>query len=121
MPLAEPWTAARAAVWEATTFDGWIRRNLCTRTGRELMQIVAEAVWAAHPADLSFLHVLFYLHAGGGFDSLTSMRGGAQQDRVVGGTQGIARAAASALARPPLLDAIKGPQRDAPDASDLLR
>jgi monoamine oxidase len=105
IPRDEPWTAARAAEWDRQTFAGWIRRNLRTGAGRELMQIVAEAVWAAHPAELSFLHVLFYLRAAGGFDALTSVRGGAQQDRVVGGTQAIALAAARELRRGPLLDA----------------
>lgn len=119
VPLAEPWTAARATEWDRTTFAGWIRRNLRTRTGRDFMQIVAEAVWAAHPAELSLLHVLFYLHAGGGFDSLTSVRGGAQQDRVVGGTQGIALAAAAALRRPPVLDAPVQAVEWAPDRVTL--
>jgi monoamine oxidase len=105
VPVETPWAAPRAAVWDRTTFAGWIRRNLRTGTGRDLMQIVAEAVWAAHPAELSFLHVLFYLRAAGGFDALTGVRGGAQQDRVVGGTQRIALAAAAALRREPVLDA----------------
>jgi monoamine oxidase len=105
IPPDEPWTAGRAAEWDRQTFASWIRRNLRTGAGREVMQIFAEAVWAAHPAELSFLHVLFYLRAAGGFGMLTSTRGGAQQDRVVGGTQAIALAAAGQLRRAPLLDA----------------
>ena len=105
VPVDAPWTAARAEAWDRTTFAGWIQRNLRTRTGREVMQILAEAVWAAHPAELSLLHVLFYMRAGGGLDALANVRGGAQQDRVVGGTQGIALAGAAALRREPVLDA----------------
>src|SRR5829696_420949 len=61
VPPGEPWAARRAAEWDRLTFAGWIRRNLRTATGRDVLQIFAEAVWAAHPAELSFLHVLFYL------------------------------------------------------------
>jgi monoamine oxidase len=105
VPPGEPWTAKRAAEWDRLTFAGWIRRNLRTGTGRDMLQIFAEAVWAAHPAELSFLHVLFYLRAAGGFDALASVRGGAQQDRVVGGTQGIGLAIARELRRQPVLGA----------------
>ena len=49
-----------------------------------------EAVWAAEPADVSLLHVLFYIHSGGGFNTLIGTGGGAQQDRFHGGSQRLA-------------------------------
>jgi monoamine oxidase len=54
-------------------------------------------VWAAHPGDLSFLHLLFYIHSAGGFDALISTTGGAQESRIVGGSQRIALALADDL------------------------
>lgn len=54
------------------------------------MRIVTEAVFAAEPEDMSALWVLSYISAAGGLDALINTRGGAQQERVVGGTQRIA-------------------------------
>jgi monoamine oxidase len=44
----------------------------------------------AEPNEFSLLHALFYIHSGGGFESLTNTRGGAQQDRFVEGAQSLA-------------------------------
>src|SRR3546814_3642248 len=37
--------------------------------------------------DVSLLHVLFYTRSAGRFEDLIGTRGGAQQDRIVGGSQ----------------------------------
>jgi len=87
VPLETPWTADRAAAWDSQTFETWIRRNTATRGARELLNLYSEAVFAAEPSDYSLLHALFYTHSGGGVDSLAGTRGGAQQDRFVGGSQ----------------------------------
>src|SRR5829696_6354895 len=39
------------------------------------------------PSELSLLHVLFYAASAGGWDDLLDTEGGAQQDRIVGGSQ----------------------------------
>jgi monoamine oxidase len=44
-------------------------------------------VFAAEPANMSLLHVLFYIRSGGGWESLTGTEGGAQQHRLVDGFQ----------------------------------
>jgi len=97
VPLEAPWEADRAARWDAQTYATWLARNLATAGARTLLEIGAEAVWAQEPADLSLLHVLFYTHSGGGFDSLIGTSGGAQQDRFVGGSQLVALRVADAL------------------------
>ena len=97
VPLEAPWAADRAEAWDALTFATWIRRNVATRTGRELMAIYAEAVLAIEPRDCSLLHALFYTASGGGIDALTSTRRGAQQDRFVGGSELLARRLADVL------------------------
>jgi monoamine oxidase len=85
----EPWAAPEAAEWDSQTFASWIRRNVRTRTGRDLMRLAIWAVWAAEPEDLSLLHVLFYIRSAGSFEVLLDTAGGAQDSRVVGGTQRI--------------------------------
>lgn len=90
IPLDGPWTARNAERLDGRTFESWIRANAHTPLSRELFRIYCNAVFAAEARDVSLLHALFYTHAGKGVDSLASVKGGAQQDRIVGGSQQIA-------------------------------
>lgn len=90
VPLEAPWQAPKARLWDSQTFASWVRRNTRTAAARSLFELATEAVWAAEPADVSLLHVLFYTRSGGGFNSLVGTGGGAQQDRFHGGSQRIA-------------------------------
>ena len=87
VPLDAPWDAPDAVKLDSQTFWSWMRRNMVTRGARTLMEIVTEAVWAVEPADVSLLHMLFYIHSAGGLDLLVDSEGGAQQDRFAGGSQ----------------------------------
>ena len=97
VPLDRPWTAAKAREWDAMSARTWMDRNMRTRAGREMMQLAIEAVWAAQPEDMSFLHALFYVHSAGSLDLLFDTEGGAQQDRFVGGSQRVPMALAERL------------------------
>jgi monoamine oxidase len=97
VPPEAPWRAPRAEAWDGQTMWTWIRRNTVTRAARALLELAVEAVWAAHPADVSLLHVLFYTRSAGGFDELVGTEGGAQQDRLVGGSQELALRLAARL------------------------
>jgi monoamine oxidase len=103
VPLDAPWEAPDAAALDAQTAATWMRRNLATRAGRMLLELGIEAVWAAQPEDMSLLHVLFYIHSGGGLEMLFDTEGGAQQDRFVGGSQRIPILMAQELGRENLL------------------
>ncbi|WP_116022848.1 flavin monoamine oxidase family protein [Thermomonospora umbrina] len=94
---ADPWLAERAARLDGQTFGAWVDRRFRTRSGRAFMRLVTEAVFAAEPEDLSALWALFYIGRAGGLDALIDTEGGAQQDRVVGGSQRIALALAADL------------------------
>ena len=52
---------------------------------------------AADPADISVLHMAFYLRSGGGLRYLNAFEGGAQQDRVDGGAHQLAERLAAGL------------------------
>lgn len=97
IPLDAPWRAKQAATLDQQTVGDWMRRNLKHHHAWRIMQVAIEAVFAAHPDDISLLHALFYLHSGGGLENLTSSRGGAQQDRIDGGMQGLAQSWAEQL------------------------
>lgn len=97
VPLEAPWSAPKARRWDGQTFESWMRRNTRTAAARHLLELATEAVWAAEPGDVSLLHLLFYTHSGGGFNTLVGTGGGAQQDRFHGGSQRIALLAAEQL------------------------
>ena len=97
VPLDAPWSAPGAARLDGQTFATWLSRRAATASGRAFTRLVTEAVWAAEPEDMSALWALFYIHSGGGVDSLINTSGGAQQDRIVGGSQRIALELAAAL------------------------
>ncbi len=82
-----PWEATDAEGLDEQTFATWIRGATRTRTAREALAALCRAVFAVEPADVSLLHVLFYAAAAGGWDDLIDTEGGAQQDRLAGGTQ----------------------------------
>jgi monoamine oxidase len=83
----EPWATEDGERLDEQTFAAWIRRNARTTTTRETFALACRAVFAVEPADVSLLHVLFYAAAAGGWDDLLETEGGAQQDRLAGGTQ----------------------------------
>jgi len=90
IPLDQPWTAKNATRLDERTVGDWLRRNVPNRSAYAVMQVAIEAVFASHPDDIGLLHALHYLKSGGGLERLTSSTGGAQQDRIEGGLQGLA-------------------------------
>jgi monoamine oxidase len=82
-----PWEAEGAQKLDEQTFATWIARNARTRTTRETLAVACRAVFSVEPAEISLLHVLFYAASAGGWDDLLDTEGGAQQDRLAGGTQ----------------------------------
>lgn len=82
-----PWESEKAVRWDSQTFATWMRRSVRTPTARDLIRLGIWAVWAVEPEDLSLLHVLFYIRSAGSFNALLDTEGGAQDSRLVGGTQ----------------------------------
>jgi monoamine oxidase len=113
VPLDRPWTAARAAAWDAMSFQTWMDfgdltpgaaglpgtggPGVLSPGGRKLISLAFQAVFSAEPRDVSFLHALFYIHSAGSLESLINTGGGAQQDRIVGGSQLLSIRTAAAL------------------------
>lgn len=105
IPVEEPWRAPRAGFQDATTFETWLRRNVRTRRARALLDLFLTATFATEPGTFSLLHGLFYIRSGTSFDVLTRVSGGAQQDRLVGGSQLVALRLAERLGDAVVLDA----------------
>ena len=99
VPLEAPWTAPGAAALDARSIGDWIDSawNVPSSVARELLRTTAIELFTADPSDVSLLHVLFHIHSAGGFASQTSIEGGVQQDRIVGGMQTVADRVAARL------------------------
>ncbi len=115
--VREPWLTPRARELDSQTFWSWLEANTLTRGARTLLEIAVEAVWAAEPADISLLHMLFYTASAGGFDQLIGTNGGAQQDRFVQGAAGLALELAARLGEDIVLQA---PVREISHAADRV-
>src|SRR5213079_523442 len=94
VPVDRPWESSRAEQWDRQTLDTWLRAN--TSGSDEFMAVSAaatEAIFGCEPRELSLLYVLFYIAASGNeqnpgtFERNFDTRGGAQQQRMLGGTQ----------------------------------
>ncbi len=97
VPLAEPWTARRAAWLDSQSLGQWLRSVRAGATARDLLAIMARVTWGAEPDQVSMLHAARYVRAAGGMDRLLDVDGGAQQDRFAAGTQQIAARSAAEL------------------------
>ncbi len=118
VPLDAPWGAQRALEWDRVTFGEWMRLNAPSRGARMLVRLAIRTVFGTEPEDVSLLHVLFYIHSAGGFDSLVDSAGGAQDSRFVGGSQLVAIRMAAELGERVVLEA---PVRRIEDTGEGVR
>ena len=86
VPAEAPWDAERAAALDSETLYSWIHRRTSTKKARELLELAIGTVMGTGTAELSLLWLLSYVQAAGSFDALVDVEGGAQQDRLVGGS-----------------------------------
>jgi monoamine oxidase len=110
VPVDAPWHAANAAEWEAYTLERWVEDNSKTPQFRKLVHTATRPIFGAEPRELSLLFVLFYIASSGNerhpgtFERNFNTRGGAQQWRIVGGSQLIAIRIARQLGSRVVLD-----------------
>jgi monoamine oxidase len=94
VPIDAPWTAQSAVEWDSQSVLTWVKNNT-TGSPRfmDLLQIATEPIFGAEARDISLLYTLFYIAASGNeenpgtFERNFNTRGGAQQERMLGGTQ----------------------------------
>ena len=105
VPLDAPWTAERAAEWDAQTVASWMEAHVSSPIARMWLTLGVQAVFSAEPRDLSLLHFLFYVHSGGSLNELISVTRGAQERRFREGAQSIADRVAAQLGARVILNA----------------
>jgi monoamine oxidase len=96
--LADPAASPQATQLDRLSLGEWMRRHVRTKGLALILTLITRSVFCAEPDDLSLLHWLFYMKAGGGFDSLISAEaGGAQHLMVAGGLHQVAQRLADDL------------------------
>ncbi|MFD0632184.1 FAD-dependent oxidoreductase [Catenulispora yoronensis] len=90
--VAEPWHTPGASDLDGTTAAEWAEANLRHPDARVFFPLFLGEMMAADPADISVLHMAFYLRSGGGLRYLNAFEGGAQEYRVDGERTGCASA-----------------------------
>jgi monoamine oxidase len=90
VPLEEPWSAEHAGTWDAQTLDSWLVANTKTEVGLSYWRTMVPALFSAETREMSLLHFLFYCRSGGTLDRLVATHDGAQESRLVGGSQQLA-------------------------------
>lgn len=92
-----PWLTPDAEVLDTLTASEWAQRNLRHPDARLFFPLFLGEMMAADPADVSVLHMAFYLRSGGGIRYLNAFDGGAQQDRIAGGAHQVCQQLAATL------------------------
>lgn len=96
--LERPSRTPAAAELDSQTLHSWLSERTDAERGTYVARVLAGGLLAKDAGQVSMLQILFYLHSGGGVDSMLTTVGGAQQDRVIGGPFAIAQRMAEGLA-----------------------
>jgi monoamine oxidase len=91
---AQPW---HSEIRDDQTAAEWALRNLSHPDARAFFPLFLGEMMAADPADVSVLHMAFYLSSGGGLRYLNAFEGGAQDSRIDGGSHQLCRRLAEEL------------------------
>ena len=103
--LEAPWQTPDAEALDAMSFASWLDRRVRTDQARMFHEIVSQAVFATEPDTMSLLHWLTYVQSGFGLERVLGVHGGAQQDRIVGGSWRICERLADDLGEAVVLSA----------------
>src|SRR3954453_261460 len=99
VPAEAPWTAPNAVEWDATTFGAWLDEHSLDEEAKWLLTMAFTIEFGEDPHELSLLRLLHAVGSSGGIEHMISVTGGAQEQRVVGGSWQISGALAKSLAR----------------------
>lgn len=99
IPLDTPWDAKKAEELDSQTLGGWINSSshTLTNTAKKMLRSLWTEIFMSDPNEVSLLHALFIVHSLKNIEWIVSEEGGAQQDLLVGGMQGLAEKMAGML------------------------
>ncbi len=131
VPVDAPWRAARAGEWDGQTFETWLNANSTSERFRRLAAVATRPIFGGEPREMSLLFVLYYIAASGNertlgtFERNFNTRGGAQEQRFIGGSQQIAhelhkRLGKRVVLRSPVKRIVQGRSRVRVESSRLI-
>ncbi|BFZ06104.1 hypothetical protein BsWGS_09143 [Bradybaena similaris] len=97
IPLDAPWDAPRAKEWDQMTVQDFMDKYAWTKAGRDIVEHSVRINNTIDPHEVSLLYVLWHYQTTGGLHMITAVEGGAQEMRIVGGTQQICNRLAASL------------------------
>jgi len=89
-----PWNYPGAEEYDSNTFAEWLRKNIENENARRAVGGLVSSVACASPEEISTLHMLFLIKA---CDGLKAIKNDAQELRLIGGTQPVAKKVADRL------------------------
>jgi monoamine oxidase len=99
----DAFTTARGKTLDQMTVGEWARRHVWGERVRTVLNAAVRVIFGADMGEISLLHFLMYCNAGGGLMRLCEIEDAAQQDRIVGGVQNLAKKMANRLNTPPFV------------------
>lgn len=84
---AHPHLAERAKEWDAMSVAEWTKENVPERDAKAIIDWFVRVCLTFEPHEVSFLYFLLFIKSAGSYALLADIHGGAQQDRIVGGSQ----------------------------------
>ncbi|MEA2333372.1 MAG: monoamine oxidase [Thermoleophilaceae bacterium] len=117
VPVDAPWNAPSALDWDRLTARDWVHGAVSDAAAREFLRLSMEITLAADWHEASLLHMLFMFHSLGG--SFEAAIWHAQELRIVGGTQALAKAAAAQLGDRVRLESAVRAIRDRGDSVEI--
>jgi monoamine oxidase len=126
VPVDAPWTAARAAEWDAESVASYVDRcGITPGIGRDLFEMAVRGLFTGDLDDVSFLNMLFLVRAHHSINNLLSIEKGAQENLVEGGAGEIARRVGDELGdavrvNSPVRSITRDDERVVVEAGDLV-
>ncbi|CAI9718381.1 probable flavin-containing monoamine oxidase A [Octopus vulgaris] len=82
-----PYSHPNAAVWDSMTLQEFTRANAWTKAAIHCSEAATRCMFGKETSQISLLHYLYYVKAGGGIDALLEATNGAAQEfSIKGGT-----------------------------------
>ncbi|KAL4220232.1 hypothetical protein ACF0H5_020640 [Mactra antiquata] len=89
VPCEAPWLAKKAKEWDQMTVDDLVNQIVWTRSAREVISILMRALFCTEMTEVSLLAALWYFNCCGGVVRISSITNGAQEKKVIDGSQQI--------------------------------
>eukprot|EP01111_Echinosteliopsis_oligospora_P009453 TRINITY_DN2773_c0_g1_i2.p1 TRINITY_DN2773_c0_g1~~TRINITY_DN2773_c0_g1_i2.p1 ORF type:complete len:456 (+),score=148.79 TRINITY_DN2773_c0_g1_i2:77-1444(+) len=106
---SSPYSAPRAKEWDRQTLGEWLNANVSSAGAKLLIIWFSTVCLTCEPHEISFLFFLLFIRSAGSYALLADIKGGAQQDRIIGGSQQVSEKLATLL--PPSSILLRHPVR----------